>query len=606
LGSVYEHMERWRQADIHLQVAYDTFIRLGHTHMAASASVQQGELALQLGCSRSAHRHLQRALRLARAAGSTYEQWHAELRLGRVEALRGRLGAAREHFSAVIAELEGRGQSADLAWAYAWLADLAAREGSRGALEAALDKLDSVVPANGHEALTWADLARGAFELEAGSPEDAQVLARSAAAAFSARGAQLGKLHALALQARALDALGHGAEASETRATGTALLSELLARVPEAYSATFAKHPAFAALRVDAVPAAVVSSPSPDEREEHATSGPLGPAHAALPGLLGHSHELRRVGDWVERVAKTDSAVLVRGESGTGKELVAEAIHRASLRAKGPFVRVNVAALPDTLLESELFGHERGAFTGAVARRKGKFELAHGGTLFLDEIGDVSPKTQVRLLRVLQHQCFERVGGTEAVNVDVRVVCATNRDLEEMVRTGEFRLDLYHRVRGVTIQLPALRSRGRDALLLARHFLAELARRDGRTVSFDPAAESALLRYSWPGNVRELENVVRTAYVLCASSVVPRELLQLDGGPPMSMSAAPASSLGSDAPLPPLDEAKRELEVRLIEAALLRTDGNITRAAELLAVKRPRLSQKVHEYGISIPGRELE
>jgi transcriptional regulator with GAF, ATPase, and Fis domain len=307
---------------------------------------------------------------------------------------------------------------------------------------------------------------------------------------------------------------------------------------------------------------------------------------------------------WMRRVAPSTSTVLLSGESGTGKELMAEALHALSDRRRGPFVRVNVAALPESLLESELFGHERGAFTGAVAQRRGKFEQAHGGTLFLDEIGDVSPATQVRLLRVLQTRRFERVGGSRSVEVDVRVVCATNRPLDALVATGQFRLDLYHRIRGVTIALPPLRDRGRDAVLLAELFAARLSEEHGREVALTEEALEAIAAHDWPGNVRELDNAIRAAFLLTDGPHITAPMLERHSGVGGLVTRRLPTHLDADAHLPPLDDAMRDLEVQLIASALERAGGNIAEAARLLRVKRPRLSQKIREYGIAVPGRE--
>jgi transcriptional regulator with GAF, ATPase, and Fis domain len=326
-------------------------------------------------------------------------------------------------------------------------------------------------------------------------------------------------------------------------------------------------------------------------------------------GIIGQSSKLVSVLRLVDKVAPSRSTVLIRGESGTGKELVAEAIHRAGPRRDKPFVKVNCAAFVETLLLSELFGHEKGAFTGAVVRKRGRFELADGGTLFLDEIGDISPKTQVALLRVLQERQFERVGGVQPLRVDVRIICATNRDLEAMVRAGEFREDLYYRLKGIELEVPPLRERREDIALLASHFLEGACQADGRPpLLFDDEAMEILLSYRWPGNVRELQNLVRSAVLLCEGRVIGRaDLLSL-----REFQGGPTASPGTDPPSTPVEEAviervlreeiglaemKKRIELECIRRALQRTGGNITQAAKLLQMKRPRLSQIVKEYG---------
>jgi len=295
--------------------------------------------------------------------------------------------------------------------------------------------------------------------------------------------------------------------------------------------------------------------------------------------------------------------VLFVGESGTGKELFAEAVHRLSSRASGPFVRVNAAAFPDTLLLSELFGHEKGAFTDAHARRIGRFEAAHGGTLFLDEIGDVSERLQTALLRVLEDQSFERVGGVETIHVDVRVVFATNRDLTALIKAGRFREDLYHRISAVTVTVPPLRERREDIPALAEAFAREVERETGRRIEVRPDAHELLKAYSWPGNVRELRNAIRKAALMTEGGAITRDVL-LREVPGLAQALRPRARGGLD-PIEmvfsrgmSLDEARREVEAALIREALDQSAGNIAAAARLLGMKRPRLSQLVKEYAL--------
>ena len=422
---------------------------------------------------------------------------------------------------------------------------------------------------------------------------------------------------------------------------------------------------------------------------------PPAPSHAEL---VGTDALMRGLQATIKKVARSNTTVLIRGESGTGKELVAAALHRASERASGPMVTVNCAALVETLLLSELFGHEKGAFTGASARRRGRFELADGGTLFLDEIGDISSKTQVALLRVLQERTFERVGGTVPIHVDVHVICATHRDLRAMVERGEFREDLYYRLRGITLDVPALRARKGDLPALADHLLGRIAveRREPKK-SLSPAALDLLSMHHWPGNVRELENALRAASLFAETATIsvanltdniddlrraaektdvarnrPQlvELASGDGGreigrandtlappsPSVFATAAAATAVAAppptvrdglasqddlsgafvdsrvdgdeaiadgEAPLPDseanatavayaqvrqgalsLSDMKRQIERDCIARALAETKGNITRAAALLGMKRPRLSQLVKHYGLAAVSSE--
>ncbi len=299
----------------------------------------------------------------------------------------------------------------------------------------------------------------------------------------------------------------------------------------------------------------------------------------------------------ISKVAKSNATVLVAGESGTGKELVAAAIHYESPRHAAPFVRLNCAAVPEGLLESEFFGHEKGAFTGAAARRRGRFEQAQGGTLFLDEIGDISPSLQVKLLRVLQEREFERVGGSEVLKADLRLVVATNRNLEEMVRLGSFRQDLYFRLNVVTLRTIPLRERPEDIRLLAGQFLQRYAAENRLAIEgYDDAAMDCLLRHAWPGNVRELGNAVEHAVVMSTGRlIVPEDL-------PAHLTR-PVDSADAPPPLPaaaarPLREMVGEYEAKVIAEALARNGGNRARTAQDLRISRRSLLYKLQEYGI--------
>lgn len=252
-------------------------------------------------------------------------------------------------------------------------------------------------------------------------------------------------------------------------------------------------------------------------------------AEHGFDSIVGHTPIMRRVFDQVRQVAKWNTTVLIRGESGTGKELIANAIHYNSPRSNSPFVKLNCAALPDNLLESELFGHEKGAFTGAVAQRKGRFEQADGGTIFLDEIGEISAAFQAKLLRVLQEGEFERVGGLKTIKVDVRVIAATNRDLESEVEQGDFREDLYYRLNVMPINMPALRQRVEDIPDLANFLVDKIAKQQGRPLSIMDSAIRLLMRYEWPGNVRELENTLERAAIMCEDGVIDRDVVGLTG-----------------------------------------------------------------------------
>ena len=312
--------------------------------------------------------------------------------------------------------------------------------------------------------------------------------------------------------------------------------------------------------------------------------------------LRGDSPSIARVRALLARAAGSEASVLLAGESGTGKELAARALHARSGRSGGPFVAVNAAALVDTLVESELFGHERGAFTGAVARRRGRLEMAHRGTLFLDEVGEMAPQTQAKLLRVLETRSFERVGGTESVKIDVRVIAATNRDLAESVAKGAFRSDLYYRLNVVPITIPPLRDRRDDIMPLAKHFLEKYSTKMNKgDVSIAPDAMKLLLMNSWPGNVRELENTIERSLALCGDSKVlrPSHIPQIgDATGPLGAIAPGGASL---------KERLKAVERHIVVEALTQTGWRVTRAAELLAVTRQHLHNKMREYSITAP-----
>jgi DNA-binding NtrC family response regulator len=300
--------------------------------------------------------------------------------------------------------------------------------------------------------------------------------------------------------------------------------------------------------------------------------------------IIGESPKMQRVFELIRTVAETDSTVVIRGESGTGKELIARAIHAQSKRRFFPIVAVNAGSIPETLLESELFGHEKGAFTGAQYRRKGKIELAHGGTLFLDEIGDITGKMQIDLLRVLETKRFTRLGGNQEITSDFRLVCATHKNLEQLVQGGDFREDLYYRINVFSIEIPPLRERTRDIPSLAQHFIAAYARAMGKPVrSRSPEAQQLLEAYRWPGNVRELENAIERAMVIGKGTTIEPEDLPLRAGSEENQLS---------------DRSLADMERVHIERVLDELDGNITQAARVLGIDRATLYNKLKRYGI--------
>jgi len=333
---------------------------------------------------------------------------------------------------------------------------------------------------------------------------------------------------------------------------------------------------------------------------------PQEPAASLSASLVGQSDAMKQVYEAIRRVSQSQATVLLRGESGTGKELVAKAIHMAGARARGPFVRLHCAAVTETLLESELFGHERGAFTGAIETRKGRFEVAGGGTLFLDEVGDIPLSIQVKLLRVLQDKCFERVGGNRLISVDVRVIAATHRDLEAMVRIAAFREDLYYRLNVVPVSLPPLRERDGDIPLLIEHFLSRFNRENNRQVRLGRDLRTLMARYHWPGNVRELQNCVERLVVMADP-----------GSDHLTVQTIPLSLRGYFADMKqvtagehggvrtqrsegqPLGASLQEIDRRRLQDALERVGWVQARAARALGLTPRQVAYKIRKYGIS-------
>jgi DNA-binding NtrC family response regulator/tetratricopeptide (TPR) repeat protein len=478
-------------------------------------------------------------------------------------------------------------------------------------------------------------LARESDDLEAGL--EAHVLGHLAAASTGDEARATSHLEAaLAIRERLARSLS---EAARARFLARRDLGEL-ARIEAARAVTAACDRCGDAACAGCAPATTRSF---DADRPALRAMPRAGELPALERMVGRAPAMTALATAIRKVAATDATVLVHGESGTGKELVAEAIHELGPRRSGPLVKVNCAALVETLLLSELFGHEKGAFTGAAARRRGRFEAAEGGTLFLDEIGDISARTQVALLRVLQEKTYERVGGTTPLRANVRVVCATHRDLRAMVARGEFREDLYYRLRGFVLEVPALRQRLEDLPVVASALLARIAADRGEPAKrLSPSALGALASHPWPGNVRELDNALRAATVFADGPVVELEDLAANveglralraSAPAPLVGAVPACGTGVLAPLtsspstdaPPsgggagsaspvdvaythiragvsLGDMKRLIERDCIARALAEAGGNITRAAALLGMKRPRLSQLVKQYGFGGDG----
>ena len=309
-------------------------------------------------------------------------------------------------------------------------------------------------------------------------------------------------------------------------------------------------------------------------------------------GMIGETGEMQRIFEKARLIAKSKATILIEGESGTGKDLLARAIHYNSPRAKKPFIPIHCAALPETLLESELFGHEKGAFTGAIARKEGLFELADGGSVFLDEISEIPPSVQVKLLRILETKEFMRVGGVKSLQVDIRVICATNKNLQEEVEEGRFREDLYYRLNVISFQLPPLRNRRADIPLLVKTFVDEFARENRKTItSITKRAVSQLISYHWPGNIRELRNTIESIIVFAQ-----KEEIDEDNLPEILRPSEKKE--GSGLFTSPLGQTLDTIETRYIQETLMQAEGNRTRAAEILGISRRTLQRKLKDLGI--------
>ena len=623
------------------------FKRVGNKTQLTNTAINLGNLYLSVGDLSRAERLISFALDIAGELSTPLLSAYGYNLLGETLCAQGRWDAARVYLDraqALFDEIGSRRLTCEvrLNLARLWIAT-----GKPEKAEAALRRVETTVF---HEHMPkvagQACLLRAELCFNGGEPAKAAELYDWARELFLSDGDEEGIWRAHQGLGRVAARDGRTLEAENHYLKAKSLIEALTSRVPEDLRETYLSEPRRRAVgeeldhlsRSAPMPKrAVRVTPGTHRAEElfRAAATDLTQVRGefagrrpggAYDGSSGQSRRLMNVLRMVDKVAPSSSTVLIRGESGTGKELIAEALHRGSHRAPAPFVTLNCAALVETLLLSELFGHEKGAFTGAVARKRGRFELADGGTLFLDEIGDISPKTQVALLRVLQEKQFERVGGVIPLKVDVRIVCATHRDLEGMVKAGQFREDLYFRLKGIVIELPALRERREDVPLLATHFLERaLAERggdeDGRpSMLFDEEAMELLMAYAWPGNIRELENIVRTLVLFSEGRVITRAELQslrefqnADGratteGTTQAAAEATATRAESDDTAEEaviervlreevgLAEMKKHLELECIKRALQRTNGNITQAAKLLQMKRPRLSQIVKEY----------
>jgi len=630
--------------------AIQTFLRLGHKSWLSWLALDLGDLYLELGDVVRAETMLDLSTNLVDAKDDSQTPLFAQVLQGKLAAYYGRFGDAEDQYRAAHQEAEQAGKSDEAATAALELSRLKLATGSSLEAEALASKLIDAPTLK-----TRADAQALVGQALLYEDRDLDGAARALDAArsqYEQAGDPFGLWSVLALIGDLYKRSGNARDAARAVEKAQSIEARIRKSVPREFVDSYLAHPRRRLLleRIGVVvaPADLPQPPSFDDRVVPASAETVAGSSGArrkgqavrrsarqcerYPRIIGESDELLRVFDLVDKIAPLESTVLIRGESGTGKELIAGAIHTNSPRRDEPFVKVNCGALVESLLLSELFGHERGAFTGASRRKKGRFEVANGGTIFLDEIGDITPKTQVALLRVLQEKEFERVGGNSPIHVNVRIVCATNRNLERMVQDGSFREDLYYRLKAFQIEVPPLRNRAADIVLLANTFLDQMAN-DGecprRTLS-DQAGHQLQL-HAWPGNVRELQNVLRSVSLLSdGATIQPSDLQEflpglaqpaaLVGSIPeprtVALTPAPAPSVPAicDAPDENADayseliteglslhEYKKKIEEECIARALRQTSGNITRAAALLKMKRPRLSQLVKEYGLAGP-----
>ena len=670
LGVLAQWRRDYRAALGHYQEAVAAFKRIGHRSWLAWVALDLGDLYLGLGDAGHAQGMTEFAARLQGEGAPPTMLVILENLRGRIAVCEGKLELAQQHFASARSQALKVGNREELALSLFNLAQLAL---TRGDLAGARSHLGELGEPPSRKAAAQARLLEVDVALATrGGTAELRIALDEAAAAYVKLGDPEGEMRARVRLAELLGAAGDAKGYERERKAAARAAAEVRASVPAEFLAAFdadADRRKLQAMMGWTAVALDVPAPTQAQTPPKAeTVAVVAPGAAALavaapaseppvrakpvrfPKMIGSHRRMRQVFDLIERVAPYESIVLIRGESGTGKELVAEAIHESSPRRGQPFIKVNCGALVESLLLSELFGHERGSFTGALARRKGRFELADGGTIFLDEIGDVSPKTQVALLRVLQEREFERVGGTAPIKVDVRIICATNRDLEAMVAAGTFREDLYYRLQGLQIELPPLRERREDLALLADHFLERIAReRNGERKVLAPGALEMLASYRWPGNIREFENVLRSVSLFADGAEIQvqdfadyAEIFRGEGRDAERGAATQAAQAainagaggaaaaglaggktqlnGSAAGARPakgnaidtayqhaqdsglsLKELKRRIELECITRALADAGGNITRAADLLGMKRPRLSQLVKEHGISLP-----
>jgi DNA-binding NtrC family response regulator/tetratricopeptide (TPR) repeat protein len=631
--------------------AIQTFLKLGHKSWLSWLALDLGDLYLELGDVVRAETMLDLSTNLVNAKDDSQTPLFAQVLQGKLAAYYGRFADAEDFYRKAREEAEKAGKNDEAATAALELSRLMLATGNSLEAEAIASKLtDAPTLKTRADAQALVGQALGHEDRDLDGAARALDCARSL---YEQAGDPFGLWSVLALIGDLYKRSGNARDATRAIEKAQSMEARIRKSVPPEFVDGYLAHPrrrllleqigvVMASTSVQDLPhspadrvvpaAADTVAASPASRRKGQTIGRSARQCERYSRIVGESEKLLRVFDLMDKIAPLESTVLVRGESGTGKELIAEAIHTNSPRRDKPIVKVNCGALVEGLLLSELFGHERGAFTGASRRKKGRFEVADGGTIFLDEIGDITPRTQVALLRVLQEKEFERVGGNTPIHVDVRIVCATNRNLERMVQDGSFREDLYYRLKAFQIEVPPLRARATDIVLLANTFLDQMVN-DGecprRTLGEEAGLQLGL--HAWPGNVRELQNVLRSVSLLSEGMTIKPSDLQeflpgmlLPVAPVERLPLAPSSPVEVSASAAPFDasvndglsesedayselineglslhEYKKKIEEECIARALRQTSGNITRAATLLKMKRPRLSQLVKEYGLT-------
>jgi DNA-binding NtrC family response regulator/tetratricopeptide (TPR) repeat protein/Mrp family chromosome partitioning ATPase len=603
LGVLAERRRDYRQALDLYQRAVAAWKKVGHRSYLAWVGLDLGKLYLRLGDLPRATAMADLADRMADSEPPLATRINLELLRGRIALSECRYKEATERFIRARDLASGAGQSER---ALRSLLDLVTLQLTQERFEEARSLLAREVGLPEQRSLRlkalllWARAESRTGEASAARNHLGEALELSEALQDPESAWQV-----RFLLSRVASEQGRHAEAGRLLREAATGERRVRATVPGEFLETLADQP----LRVELRKAQMgeVKAPPKAAPKRQRSGSPEAATPQGFDHIVGRHPRMQQVFSQIEKVAVTDALVLIRGESGTGKELIAEAIHQRSRRLDKPLVKVNCGALVESLLLSELFGHERGAFTGAMQRKKGRFEIANGGTIFLDEIGDVSPKTQVALLRVLQNHEFERVGGTTSISVDVRIICATNKNLEEMVAQGTFREDLYYRLKGLLLELPPLRHRREDISLLTEHFLERIGRERGSCAKeLSVAAEQLLRGHEWPGNVRELENVLRSVSLFADGDLI--DVNDFGDYPELGVAERPTASEASSAsPYGQiraqglsLREFKKHIEAECIVEALGEVGGNITKAAKLLGMKRPRLSQLIKEHELSV------